>query len=94
MSRTAEQVAADDALTAAIVAVDRAYNGHGQDDILIEYVVCAAWQRMSEEGDVEDGTSTIGKDGGIPGYRQRGLLLDSVAAMNALLVVGIGDDGE
>lgn len=82
--RTPEQVAADDALTKAIVAVDRAYNGSASDgDVLDDYVVVAAWRRLEDDGYIYVPTNMLVRDNDVPTYRARGLLTDTLEAMRA-----------
>lgn len=51
MTRTPEQSAADEALTAAIEQVQAAYHGDDVHGVLTEYVVLAARQYWNDDGD-------------------------------------------
>lgn len=70
--RTAEQKEADDALTEAIEAVDRAYKGD-HNRIAAEYMVIASYLSWDDEGDGETALSLIFRDGDIPFHRAIGL---------------------
>lgn len=73
MSRTPEQIDADDALTVAIDRCVEAY--HGLDDgISLEYVVIVARQRISDENEAEYSFDTIYRDNSVPTTRVMGLL--------------------
>ncbi|AYF29302.1 hypothetical protein CSH63_17890 [Micromonospora tulbaghiae] len=72
-SRTPEQVAADDALTAAIEQVLQAY-GDDQAYILTEYVVVTSQQRFDEDGDGITAIGCINRDSDVPYHRVLGLL--------------------
>lgn len=49
MQRTAEQIAADDALTAAIERTARAYGVMEGSDVMGDYIVIAATQELRED---------------------------------------------
>ncbi|MEU0081380.1 hypothetical protein ABZY58_26060 [Micromonospora tulbaghiae] len=73
MSRTPEQVAADEALTAAIEQALLAY-GDSQAYVLTEYVVVTSQQRFDEEGNSITAIGFINRDGDVPYHRILGLL--------------------
>ncbi|WP_280498376.1 hypothetical protein [Nocardia farcinica] len=62
MSRTPEQVAADEALTEAIEAVERAYHGDVNQGVLTSYVVIAKRKYWDEDGDGVTAISSMPKD--------------------------------
>lgn len=62
MSRTPEQVAADDALTAAIEAAERAYHGDDSEGVLVSYVVIAKRKFWDSDGAGVTAISSINKD--------------------------------
>ena len=72
MPRTAEQVAADDALTEAVKA---AMVAHGMDaGLLTDYVVCVAAQHFDDDGDIRTLYGSLYQDDSMPHYRIIGLL--------------------
>lgn len=84
MARTAEQKAADEALTEAIEAVRRVYDPEGvtSGHTLMEYVVVSAAATWDEEG---DGVTSIGiayRDGDVPTHRAIGLLEYALGEMH------------
>ncbi|SBT64235.1 hypothetical protein GA0070622_1205 [Micromonospora sediminicola] len=74
MSRTPEQVAADEALTAAIEQALLAYGPGDQAYILTEYVVVTSQQRFDEEGNGITAVGCINRDSDVPFHRILGLL--------------------
>ncbi|MGB7237125.1 MAG: hypothetical protein WBD41_14215 [Rhodococcus sp. (in: high G+C Gram-positive bacteria)] len=65
MARTAEQVAADDALTAAVHATLIAY--HGPDPgVLTDYLVVGLRRDWDEDGDPITANYSIPRDGDVP----------------------------
>lgn len=75
MSRTAEQKAADDALTAAIEQVRAAYCDDEPDGaVLTDYVVVQVWQGWDADGDGYTITASHPRDQDVPLYRLLGLL--------------------
>lgn len=68
MSRTPEQVAADDALTEAIERVHRAYEDEDGpiEGVLTEYVVLAIRQYWDDDGDSCTATYSSPRDSGVP----------------------------
>lgn len=72
-SRSAEQRAADDALTAAIEQVNRAYYGDS-DRLLTDYVVIFAEQSWDDDGDSITAVGTNPRDGDMAIYKTIGLL--------------------
>lgn len=72
MPRTPEQVAADDALTAAIEQALQAY-GDDQAYVLTEYVVVTSQQRFDEDGDSVTAVGIVFRDGDVPTHRSLGL---------------------
>ncbi|MBF6291817.1 hypothetical protein IU454_08060 [Nocardia farcinica] len=73
MPRTPEQIAADDALTAAIEAVQRAYDDELQ-GVLTGYVVLAKRRYWDESGDGYTAVTSIAKDSAMPVDEQLGLV--------------------
>ncbi len=74
MIRSPEQIAADDALTAAIEAVHHAYHGDGVEGMLVTYLVLAQRQYVDDENDavIEDYASP--RDNYVPIAHQIGML--------------------
>lgn len=72
--RTEEQIAADDALTAAIERTALAYHVMDQGDVTQEYAVVVALQRIDDEGDVQHSYCQMFRDGSTSGTRTIGLL--------------------
>lgn len=73
MSRTAEQVEADDALTTAIEGVLQAYDD-GDAWLLAEYVVITSQQRYDDDGDLLTAVGALYRDGSVPTHRALGLI--------------------
>lgn len=73
MSRTPEQIAADEALTEA---VDRAMKAYGADPehLLIDYVVIAARRYWDDEGDACTGYAVLLRDSDLAVHQVAGLL--------------------
>ncbi|MDG4832427.1 hypothetical protein O7627_24410 [Solwaraspora sp. WMMD1047] len=88
-SRTPEQRAADDALTAAIQQTLDAYAGSGP-WLLTEYVVVTAQQGYDEDGDGITAVGQLYRDGDVPLHRALGLLDHAVTRMRAR----IASDGD
>lgn len=65
MTRTPEQVAADDALTAAIEAVQQAYHGDDNVGVLTSYVVLVKRKFWDSDGDGVTAISSMPKDGDV-----------------------------
>ena len=74
MTRTSEQVAADDALTAAIEGVLVANDILDSGEMVLEYAVVAATQKMIEDGDVSNSYVLVVRDGKVASTRVCGLL--------------------
>jgi hypothetical protein len=87
MSRTTEQIAADDALSNAIDRCVIAYYGC-DDAISLEYVVAVARQRINAAGDPEYTFNTVYRDNCVPTTRALGLL----EAASRSLTVGALDE--
>jgi hypothetical protein len=86
MDRTAEQVAADDALTAALQNVFRAYADEGEDPdlyLLTDYVVVSAGTRFDDAGTSWSRVSMTYRDSDVPAYRAMGLLSFALARCQA-----------
>jgi len=86
MSRTPEQKAADEALTAAIEAAARLHFEEGQGWVMSEYVTVAAHHRFDEEGESYTAVSLIYRDGDVPYHRALGLLEYAAARMRAAIM--------
>lgn len=71
-ARTAEQLAADDALTEAIRNAMAAHNM--EFGVLTDYVVCVAAQRFDDDGDIRTLYGSLYQDDSMPHYRILGLL--------------------
>lgn len=72
MTRTPEQLAADEALTAAIQSVLTAY--HGDDTALLtEYVVVGTMRDWDDDGDPVTKNYTVPRDGNVPLHQLLGL---------------------
>lgn len=69
MARTADQVAADDALTAAIEQAIAAYYPSEQAYVLSEYVVVTCQQTFDEDGDGITAIGTVYRDSDVPLHR-------------------------
>ncbi|MEU4570847.1 hypothetical protein [Micromonospora sp. NPDC023956] len=72
-SRTPEQIAADDALTAAIEQALAAY-GDGVPSVLSEYVVITAQHRFDDDGDSLTAIGCFSRDSDVPLHRMLGLV--------------------
>ncbi|WP_280246176.1 hypothetical protein [Nocardia abscessus] len=73
MPRTAEQRDADDALSAAIEAVQNAYHGEPE-GVLTSYLVIAKRKWWNDDGDGVTSYYTIPKDNDMPLDEQFGLM--------------------
>lgn len=74
MPRTPEQVAADEALTAAIDAVWRAYDDDPDPGYLLDYIVIAARRGFTDDGDNWTSVGSFARDDSVPTHVQLGLL--------------------
>jgi hypothetical protein len=73
VSRSPEQVAADEALTAVIEGVLQAYDD-GDAWLLAEYVVITSQQRYDDDGDLLTAVGALYRDGSVPTHRALGLV--------------------
>lgn len=73
MTRTPEQVAADEALTAAVEQAMRAY-GDGEPRVLSEYLVIGALQQWDNDGDMLTAVGVLHRDSDVPTHRALGLV--------------------
>lgn len=75
-TRTPEQKAADEALTAAIEAVRDAYadETESRSYLLTDYVVISAGTRFADDGESWSQVAMIYRDNDVPAYRVIGLL--------------------
>ena len=73
MSRTPEQVEADDNLTAAIERVLAAYDEVGDAYVLAEYLVITSQHRFDEQGDGITAVGYFTRDCDVPLHRSLGL---------------------
>lgn len=71
-TRTDEQRAADEALTAAIARSMQAYEW--TDGLLTDYVIVTVQQSFTDDGDMGTSTGLLYRDNGLPYYRILGLL--------------------
>ena len=71
--RTEEQIAADEALTAAVEATALAYGVMEPNDVTQEYVFVVALQRLEDE-EVRNSYTVLYRDGAVSGTRAVGLL--------------------
>lgn len=85
MSRTPEQKAADEALTAAIEAHVKAYVDDGHGWVMSEYVVVLSQHRYDENGDGHTGVGIAYRDGDVPVHRALGLVEYAATRMRALI---------
>ena len=75
MTRTPEQKAADDALTAAIEGCFNAYVAPDEHHwVMSEYVVILARQTYDSDGDGITAVASLFRDGDVPTHRAIGLL--------------------
>jgi len=74
MSRTEEQIAADDNLTAAIERVAKLSGVLTDGDMLGDFVVVAATQTMDSDGEIEHAHISLFRNSGIAGWAAVGLL--------------------
>jgi hypothetical protein len=74
VKRTPEQIAADDALSAAIETVRQAYGQHDANSMMGEYVVVYEDSIMDPEGDVSYAYGTLYRAGHVATVRAVGLL--------------------
>lgn len=89
--RTPEQVAADEALTAAITRVFDAYGDDGHAYVMSEYLVIASHHRYADDGEPMSGVSIMFRDGDVPYHRALGLLTYARIQLGASI---IEDDDE
>lgn len=89
MSRTPEQIAADDNLTAAIEAQQRAYHDDNE-GVLTEYVIVSERTYWDGDGDRVTATYLSVRDNGVIISHQLGLLHFAAAKVQA----SIAEDGE
>ena len=94
MTRTPEQVAADEALTAAIEQTARAYGDDGQAWVTSEYVVAVAQHRFDDDGDPVTTVGLLYRDGDVPTHRALGLVEFAAVRLRTLAMdaVRMGDD--
>lgn len=85
MARTPEQVAADDALTAAIEAIHRAYHDEVE-GVLTKYLVIAQRQFWDEDGRSRSTVYSSPQDDGLPLSDQLGLTEFASARLRALIM--------
>lgn len=74
MTRTPEQVAADNALTAAIERVTEHVDDDTDGWVMTEYVVVAAQHRFDDDGSTVTGLVILSRDGDVAPHRSLGLL--------------------
>lgn len=75
VARTAEQIEADKALTAAIERALLAYADDGTAWVATEYVVVTSQQRFDDDGESLTAVGTLYRDGGeVPIHRALGLI--------------------
>jgi hypothetical protein len=74
MSRTPEQRAADNALTAAIESVWAAYDNDPDRGVLTDFIVVAARAGFDDDGDRWTSVGTFTRDNSVPLHVQLGLL--------------------
>lgn len=92
MTRSAEQLAADEALADAIMGVLRAYDVHDQSMVLTDFVVAYALQGWDADGDSKTICGQLVRDGSVPDYRVLGLLETTAAAIRHEAVWSDDDD--
>lgn len=86
-TRTPEQKAADEQLTAAIEAHQRAYGEPPA--VLSEYVVLAASHRWDDDGEPVTAVALIYRDGDLPWHRALGLVELARTRMKAEIAADI-----
>lgn len=93
MSRTPEQRAADEALTAAI---ERAIIAYAQDTdepaVLGPYAVVAGQAAYDDDGDLDSYVWHHTRDDNVPFYVERGLLMERVASLDAGTAQALADE--
>ncbi|MCW2601855.1 MAG: hypothetical protein JWM02_3684 [Frankiales bacterium] len=72
--RSPDQIAADDALTAAVEAINAAYYPDDDPRILTDYLVVYVQQSFDEDGNATVAIGAHPRDGDLPLYRQIGML--------------------
>ncbi len=82
MARTPEQIEADDALTAAILAARNAYFPEAAENLLTDYVVTFADVRYDDDGERQVGVGWLLRDNEVDAYKVRGLLQDHLSLMD------------
>lgn len=85
MARTPEQVAADDALTAAIEAMHRTYHPEVE-GVLTKYVVLAQRQFWDDDGRSTSVVYSSPQDDGLPLSDQLGLVEYAGARLRAMIM--------
>lgn len=88
MSRTEEQIAADNALSEAIERTLAAYADDGEAWVATEYVVITSQQRFDEEGETLTAVGILYRDGDVPVHRALGLVEYAAARMRAMIADG------
>lgn len=88
-TRTPEQKAADEQLTAAIEANLHAYRADRPASVLSEYVVLAASHRWNDDGEPVTSVATIYRDGDVPWHRAMGLVELARTRMKAEIAADI-----
>lgn len=89
VSRTEEQIKADENLTEAIDQCIRAY-GYEEDFILTDYMVIAAQVKLDEDGDTVTAYSYLYRDSDLPYHKILGLM--EVARRRAAYHMMQGED--
>jgi hypothetical protein len=74
VSRTPEQVQADDALTAAIEQCMHAYHGQERPFVLTEYLVITSQQGFDDDGEGLTAVGALYRDNDVPTHRAVGLI--------------------
>ncbi|WP_280465857.1 hypothetical protein [Nocardia brasiliensis] len=74
MSRTPEQIAADNALTEALEGVWAAYCPEPDPGVLLEYTVLATRRGMNIDGSAWSSFGAFTRDDNVPTYVQMGML--------------------
>ncbi|WP_280357091.1 hypothetical protein [Nocardia otitidiscaviarum] len=85
MSRTPEQIAADNALTEAIDAVWRAYDDDPDPGLLLDYTVVATRRGIDNDGDTWTSVGAFSRDDNVPVHVQMGLLLQRLTRLKQQL---------
>lgn len=83
MPRTPEQIEADEGLTAAIERCAYAYGVYDSGDVIGDYLVLAATQKIDGDGELRHSYINLLRNGGISGIMALGLVETAGADLKA-----------